>query len=91
MNKHINKNRKQKRERQTIFGGTIDTLSIDRIARDENLFPLLNQNGRIINRRTMAKKALKAYIKGIPFYTYKGEMFVVPRISKQTSEENENS
>jgi ribosomal protein S5 len=30
------------------------------------------------NKRTMAKKALKAFLKGETYYKYKGEQYVIP-------------
>ena len=88
MNKHINKNRKPSPERKVVFGGEIHTYKIPKY--------MTNKEGKVItglNKRTMAKKALKAYIKGDPFYSYKGSLLVVPRVSPDiktnTKEEEE--
>lgn len=48
-----------------------------------------NEEGEIIskyNKRTMAKKAEKAFKQGKRFYTYKGQQFAVPIIFKRNGE-----
>lgn len=66
-----------------VFALTTDTMSIKK-------FPV-DDNGKVINPRfnakTFTKKAYKSYLKGKTYFTYKGESYVVPKLSKQQLEE----
>jgi hypothetical protein len=39
------------------------------------------------NNRSYAKKAYKAYLKGLDFFRYKGDLYTVPKINKQKMQE----
>lgn len=66
-----------------VFALTTDTMSIKK-------FPV-DDNGKVINPRfnakTFIKKAYKSYLKGKTYFTYKGESYVVPKLSKERLEE----
>lgn len=55
------------------FIGNRNTLQIEKYDTDPEGNPI-----RHFNKRTMARKALQAFLKGETFYKYKGEQYVVP-------------
>jgi len=72
MKKEISKN-------PSVFAQTTETWKVSKFS--------YNENGEIINpdfnNRSYLKKAYKSYLKGKVFFTYKGNIYPVPRMTKQ--------
>lgn len=70
--------------RRTRYGQTTHTYLIDKHPINEETGPVYS-----VNKRTMAKKAWKAFKKNKNLYKYKNEFFVVPRVATANNDKDE--
>lgn len=75
----MSKKVKQVNENQMQFALSTDTLAIKK-------YPT-NKEGEVINKdfnaKTYTKKAYAAYLKGKDYFTYKGQVYIVPKMPKK--------
>lgn len=70
--------------RKTRFAGEVLTWKLDKHIKNENGDLIIS-----VNKRSMMKKAYKAFQKGKSLYRYKNEFFIVPRFSNETDKTQE--
>jgi len=68
--------------RKTKFAGELLTCNIPKYIKDKD-----GNEITTVNKRTMMRKALRAFIDNKPYYTYKKDKFIVPRLSINNEEE----
>lgn len=75
--------KKVSNENPMVFAQTTETWKVSKFS--------YNEEGEIINpdfnNRTYLKKAHKAYLKGKMFFSYKGNAYPVPRMTKKQLED----